>query len=108
MNVIIQKKGKVENLEKSGIIKLDKVMNNSTTIKSHIATSSKQPLNARGFPHDFVNKIICGDVVEIMKQIPEGSVDVVVASPPYNSNIHRPMGYLFHNFNNIATNNLIH
>src|SRR3990167_9644793 len=84
MNVIIQKKGKVENLEKSGIIKLDKVMNNSTTIKSHIATSSKQPLNARGFPHDFVNKIICGDVVEIMKQIPDGSVDVVVTSPPYN------------------------
>ncbi|KKR07318.1 MAG: hypothetical protein UT33_C0003G0005 [Candidatus Peregrinibacteria bacterium GW2011_GWC2_39_14] len=35
MNVIIQKKGKVENLEKSGIIKLDKVMNNSTTIKNH-------------------------------------------------------------------------
>ena len=36
------------------------------------------------FPGDFVNKIICGDAVEIMKQIPDGSVDLVVTSPPYN------------------------
>lgn len=36
------------------------------------------------FPDDFVNKIICGDTLEIMKQIPDGSVDLVVTSPPYN------------------------
>ena len=36
------------------------------------------------FPEDFINKIVCGDVLEIMKQIPDKSVDLVVTSPPYN------------------------
>lgn len=36
------------------------------------------------YPKDFINKIICGDAVEIMKQIPSGSVDLVITSPPYN------------------------
>ena len=35
-------------------------------------------------PNDFLNKIICGDAVEVMKQIPTGVVDLVVTSPPYN------------------------
>ncbi|MDO8658497.1 MAG: site-specific DNA-methyltransferase [Candidatus Levybacteria bacterium] len=33
---------------------------------------------------DFINKIICGDAVETMEQIPDGSVDLVITSPPYN------------------------
>lgn len=36
------------------------------------------------FPQDFLNKIICSDAVEIMKQIPDGKVDLVITSPPYN------------------------
>jgi len=32
----------------------------------------------------FLNKIICGDVVDVMKKIPDNSVDLVVTSPPYN------------------------
>ena len=36
------------------------------------------------FPEDFVNKIICGDAVKIMRQIPNNSVDLVITSPPYN------------------------
>lgn len=36
------------------------------------------------YPNDFVNKIICGDAVDIMKQIPDGVVDLVITSPPYN------------------------
>ncbi|MEK9155991.1 MAG: site-specific DNA-methyltransferase [Patescibacteria group bacterium] len=36
------------------------------------------------YPDDFINKIICGDVVEVMKQIPNGVVDLVITSPPYN------------------------
>jgi modification methylase len=36
------------------------------------------------FPHNFKNKIICGDVIEIMRQIPDGAVDLVITSPPYN------------------------
>ena len=36
------------------------------------------------FPNDFFNKIICGDVIEVMKKIPTGSIDLVITSPPYN------------------------
>ncbi|MDR2198828.1 MAG: site-specific DNA-methyltransferase [Deltaproteobacteria bacterium] len=33
---------------------------------------------------EFRNKIICGDVLKIIKRIPDNSVDLVVTSPPYN------------------------
>lgn len=33
------------------------------------------------------NKIITGDCVEVMKTLPEGSIDLVVTSPPYNADI---------------------
>ena len=36
------------------------------------------------WPKDFINKIVCGDAVEMMKKIPDGAVDLVVTSPPYN------------------------
>ena len=41
----------------------------------------KKSLN---FPADFINQIICGDVLTILEQIPSGSVDLVATSPPYN------------------------
>lgn len=36
------------------------------------------------FPDDFINKIVCGDSLEVMRAIPKGSIDLVVTSPPYN------------------------
>ena len=36
------------------------------------------------FPDDFINRIVCGDVLEVMRHIPAGSIDVVITSPPYN------------------------
>lgn len=36
------------------------------------------------YPEDFINQIICGDAVDVMKKIPDESVDLVVTSPPYN------------------------
>ena len=36
------------------------------------------------FPDDFTNKIVCGDCLDVMRQIPDGSIDLVVTSPPYN------------------------
>ena len=36
------------------------------------------------YPDNFINKIINGDTVEIMKKIPTGTIDLVVTSPPYN------------------------
>ena len=37
------------------------------------------------YPQDFINKIICGDCLEVMKDIPDNSVDLVVTSPPYDN-----------------------
>ena len=36
------------------------------------------------FEEEYVNKIICGDCLTVMKQMPDKSVDLVVTSPPYN------------------------
>ncbi len=36
------------------------------------------------YPSDFINKIVCGDVLQVMKQMPSNSLDLVVTSPPYN------------------------
>lgn len=33
---------------------------------------------------NFIDKIICGDVLETLRQLPNESVDLVVTSPPYN------------------------
>ncbi|MBC6409610.1 MAG: site-specific DNA-methyltransferase [Ekhidna sp.] len=37
-----------------------------------------------GYPNDYINKIICGDSLEVMKSMPSESIDLVVTSPPYN------------------------
>lgn len=35
----------------------------------------------------FVNKVICGDTIEVMKKMPENSVHLIITSPPYNVGI---------------------
>jgi len=35
------------------------------------------------WPDDFVNKIICGDCLEVLPMIPDGVIDAVVTDPPY-------------------------
>ena len=52
------------------------------------------------YPEDFINKVICGDCLEVMKDIPDKSVDLVVTSPPYD-NLRNYGGYSF-NFKRIA------
>ena len=32
---------------------------------------------------DMINKVVCGDCLEVMKDIPDKSIDCVVTSPPY-------------------------
>lgn len=34
----------------------------------------------------YINKIICGDCLEVMKKLPDGCVDAVVTDPPYGIN----------------------
>jgi len=36
------------------------------------------------YPEDFINMILCGDSIELMRLIPNESIDLVVTSPPYN------------------------
>jgi len=36
---------------------------------------------------NYINKVITGDCSEVMKGMPEGSVDLIVTSPPYGVNI---------------------
>ena len=54
------------------------------------------------YPDDFIDKVICGDCLEVMKDIPDNSVDLVLTDPPYNvstSDIHKGGGkYLKQNF----------
>ena len=57
------------------------------------------------YPENFVNKIICGNCVEIMKQIPDESIDLAVTSPPYDA-LRDYKGYAFFDFK--ATANEFH
>lgn len=36
------------------------------------------------FPNDFLDKFLCGDSVEILREIPDESIDLAITSPPYN------------------------
>ena len=36
------------------------------------------------YPEDFINKIICGDCLEVMEDIPDNNIDLIIADPPYN------------------------
>jgi site-specific DNA-methyltransferase (adenine-specific) len=36
------------------------------------------------FPKNFLNKIVCGDCIDVMQKMPDKSIDLVVTSPPYN------------------------
>lgn len=36
------------------------------------------------FINDYINKIICGDSLTIMRQMPDNCIDLAVTSPPYN------------------------
>lgn len=39
------------------------------------------------YPEDFINKIICGDCIEVMKKMPDQEIDMIITSPPYNVGI---------------------
>ncbi len=46
---------------------------------------------------DYINQIICGDFLEVMKGWPENSIDLTVTSPPYD-NLRTYKGYDFNFF----------
>ena len=36
------------------------------------------------FPDDYIGKIVCGDSLTVMRQMPNDCIDLAVTSPPYN------------------------
>lgn len=36
------------------------------------------------YPEDFINRIICGDCLEVMKIMPDNCIDTIITDPPYN------------------------
>jgi len=38
------------------------------------------------YPADFINKIICGNCLSLIKEIPNSSIDVILTDPPYGLN----------------------
>jgi DNA modification methylase len=40
--------------------------------------------NRNPVPDGYLNSIICGDSEEIMRKLPDNSVDLIITSPPYN------------------------
>jgi len=39
--------------------------------------------NSMVWPDDFTDRVICGDALEVMRQMPDGCVDAVITDPPY-------------------------
>jgi len=38
------------------------------------------------YPADFVNQIICGDALTLIKKVPDNSIDAIMTDPPYGLN----------------------
>lgn len=69
----------------------DQKIQNKTETKSNRQFSYYSDLNVnkktQELPAKFLNKIICGDSLKILKEIPDNTVDIVITSPPYNFGI---------------------
>ncbi len=51
--------------------------------QSHSFAKTSQ-VSSIPFPTEYENRVICGDSLEVIKNVPSSSVDVVLTSPPYN------------------------
>jgi len=53
-------------------------------IKYYYADGNKFSRNNIAIPSKYENKIICGDSLKVLKNMPDNCVDLVFTSPPYN------------------------
>ena len=44
------------------------------------------------WPEDYIDKIICGDALDLINSLPDESIDLVVTDPPYDLDVHRGSG----------------
>jgi DNA modification methylase len=42
------------------------------------------PCRANDLPQEYHNQVVCGDSLQILREIPPECVDIIVTSPPYN------------------------
>jgi len=42
-----------------------------------------EPIDQPTYPQDFINKIICGNCLKLIKMLPEKSIDTIITDPPY-------------------------
>jgi modification methylase len=57
---------------------------NSAGIYGYRADMAFEEERKMNWPDDFIDKVICGDCLEVMKGIPDKSVDLTITSPPFN------------------------
>lgn len=43
----------------------------------------KKEISSLNYPEDFINRIIVGDATQLIKKIPDKSVDLILTDPPY-------------------------
>jgi len=53
-------------------------------IANHIIGNTEKSLNATKLPEKKLNKVVFGDCLDFLKEIPTESADLIVSSPPYN------------------------
>lgn len=70
---LLKRERKVKNREMK-----EKIRGGTKYYKASIKVREPESIN------QFINKIICGDSEEILKQFPENSIDIIITSPPYN------------------------
>jgi len=75
---------KIPSIKFNGLrrIKSEDITNILSTNKKELQNKKQEEINIRKLP---INKIICGDAIEVMKNFPPNSVDIVVTSPPYDA-----------------------
>ena len=56
----------------------ERIRKGTKSAKSHVVAPEPEGLDR------FVNRIICGDAVQVLSAIPSAAVDLVITSPPYN------------------------
>jgi len=71
-------------MAKNSAKKERKVKNKENRVKYFYARCNDFPKTNNEFPLEFANKIVCADSEELLKKIPDNSVDLIFTSPPYN------------------------
>lgn len=51
-------------------------------------------MNKLAWPQNFINKVIQGDCLEVMKEIPAGNINLIETDPPYNFDSRSGRGFI--------------